>query len=309
MKDIAIFANKGFLSQIESAQRIASMVNTPALQEAISIVNTPVVQQAYESLSVTNKMMESIQPVLSQAQIFSEFASNNIKGLLSNSIEYYTLLAQIELKEVQPYPYERISAYFEAFANYKLAYYYPENISAEEKAENKKVDRKVVTEIFEPIKEIGEEADKKESAIITLSPVNDKVLKYLSENPEALYQLTAREFEEVMAEIYCKLGYKVELTKATRDGGKDIIIREPGILGDFIYYVECKKYAAERHIGVGLVKNLVGTVNTDRVNGGILATTSYFTPDAKRFILDNKYDYQIQMHDYDKIKNMLRKAL
>lgn len=118
------------------------------------------------------------------------------------------------------------------------------------------------------------------------------VLKYLSENPEAFYQLTDRDFEIVMAEIYNKLGYKVELTKKTRDGGKDIIIRKPETLGDFLYYVECKKYAAKRHIGVGLVKNLVGTVEADRVNGGILATTSYFTSDARKFIIDNKYGYQ-----------------
>ena len=112
-----------------------------------------------------------------------------------------------------------------------------------------------------------------------------------------------------MAEIYSKLGYKVELTKATRDGGKDIIIRKPEILGDFVYYVECKKYAAKRHIGVGIVRNLVGTVNTDCVNGGILATTSYFTHNAKKFITDNKYNYQIQMHDYDVIRNMLNKVV
>ena len=78
-----------------------------------------------------------------------------------------------------------------------------------------------------------------------------------------------------MAEIYNKLGYKVECTQSTRDGGKDIIIRKPEILGDFIYYVECKKYAAKRHIGVGIIRNLIGTVDTDRVNGGILATTSF----------------------------------
>lgn len=44
-----------------------------------------------------------------------------------------------------------------------------------------------------------------------------------------------------MAEIYSKLGYKVEHTQKTKDGGKDIIIRKPEILGDFIYYVELKK--------------------------------------------------------------------
>lgn len=285
------------------------MVNTPALQEAMNIVNTPVVQQAHQSLSVTNKMMESIQPVLAQAQSLSEFASDNIKGLLLSNIESYISISKTASDAVKSFPNERLGAYFGALANLKLAYYYPDDISDEEIAKKKEIDSKIITEIFKPDEETDETTDKKEPAIITLSPVNDRVLKYLAENPEALYQLTGREFEEVMAEIYCKLGYKVELTKATRDGGKDIIIRKPETLGDFLYYVECKKYAAKRHIGVGLVKNLVGTVNADRVNGGILATTSYFTHDATRFILDNKYDYQIKMHDYDKIKSMLRKVL
>ena len=75
------------------------------------------------------------------------------------------------------------------------------------------------------------------------------------------------------------------------------------------YYVECKKYAAKRHVGVGIVRNLVGTINTDRVNGGILATTSYFTRDARKFILENNYGYQIQMHDYDIIRRLLDNAI
>ncbi len=182
-------------------------------------------------------------------------------------------------------------------------------MSDEEASENEKINNKIVTEIFNPEEETDNVIDKKESVIITLSPINENVLKYLSENPQALYQLTDRNFEIVMAEIYCRLGYKVELTKATRDGGKDIIIRKPEILGDFIYYVECKKYAAKRHIGVGIIRNLVGMINTDRVNGGILATTSYFTPDAKKFIADNKYNYQIQMHDYIKIRDMLNQVI
>ena len=37
-----------------------------------------------------------------------------------------------------------------------------------------------------------------------------------------------------------------------RDGGKDIIIRKPEILGDFIYYVGCKKHEAKDPIGVGI---------------------------------------------------------
>jgi restriction endonuclease Mrr len=166
---------------------------------------------------------------------------------------------------------------------------------------------KIVEEIFEPDQE--KHSNKEESVIITLSPVNDRVLKYLSENPQAFYQLTGTEFEIVMAEIYHKLGYKVERTQSTRDGGKDIIIRKPEILGDFIYYVECKRYAAKNHIGVGIIKNLIGTINTDRVNGGVLATTSYFSRDSKKFISENNYSCQIQMHDYDYIRGLLDKVV
>ncbi len=304
-----IYTNMEFLKQIQSAQKIASMVHTPAMQEALGVVNTPVIQQAYQSLGAVSSAWESIQPVADKISMLSEFANNNIKGILSSSIEYYTSLARIESNAVQSFQYERISAYIGALANYKLAHYYPDNISDEDTNENIKADNKIITEIFKPDKETDEEIDKKESAIIILSPVNDRLLKYLSENPEAFYQLKDRKFEEVMAEIYSKLGYKVELTKATRDGGKDIIIRRPEILGDFIYYVECKKYAPNNPVGIGLVKNLVGTVDADRVNGGILATTSYFTPDARKFVTDNKYDYQIQMHDYNKIREMLNQVV
>lgn len=72
----------------------------------------------------------------------------------------------------------------------------------------------------------------------------------MSENPRALYQLKSRKFEEVMVEIYNRLGYKVELTKVTRDDGKDIILRKSDILGDFIYYVECKKYSGNKPVSV-----------------------------------------------------------
>lgn len=183
---------------------------------------------------------------------------------------------------------------------------YSDNVSDDEFDVNE-TNKKVITEIFQPDSE--KNINNEESPIITLSPVNDQVLKYLSEHPESFYQLTDNDFEIVMAEIYSKLGYDVTRTKATRDGGKDLIIRIPEILGDFIYYVECKKYAAKRPIGVGIIRNLIGTVNTDRVNGGILATTSFFTRDAYEFISGNKWNCQIKTHDYNVIKDLLNQVV
>lgn len=183
---------------------------------------------------------------------------------------------------------------------------YGDNVSDDEIDVNE-TNKKVITEIFQPDSE--KVIDNEESPIITLSPVNDQVLKYLSEHPESFYQLTDNDFEVVMAEIYSKLGYDVTRTKATRDGGKDLIIRIPEMLGDFIYYVECKKYNPKRPIGIGIIRSFVGTINTDRVNGGILATTSFFTRDAYNFISDNKWNCQIKTHDYNVIRNLLTQVV
>ena len=184
---------------------------------------------------------------------------------------------------------------------------YTTETTEEEKAETEKTNEKIITEIFQPDAE--KKIDIDESPVIVLSPVNEQVLKYLAENPKEFYNLTDTDFEIVMAEIYARLGYGVTRTQSTCDGGKDIIIRKPEILGDFIYYVECKKYAPNRHIGVGIIRNLVGTVTTDRVNGGILATTSFFTKPARDFILENKWNCQIKMHDYNMVQKLLNQAI
>ena len=226
-------------------------------------------------------------------QIFDRTWVNYTENILSNIAEPLELFIE-KLKFIN----DSADIITHTIGNYVLLDFSNDEYFEEDTGEEE-INAKIVEEIFKPDQE--KQSNKEESTIITLSPVNDRVLKYLSENPQAFYQLTGTEFEIVMTEIYNKLGYKVERTQSTRDGGKDIIIRKPEILGDFIYYVECKKYAANRHIGIGII----GTINTDRVNGGILATTSYFTRDARKFISENNYSCQIQMHDYEFIRGLL----
>lgn len=279
---------QSYINQVGEVQKAMDKIISPKVQKAI--MNDSAILRNYFISSGMLDAMNKMKPV------FEQYRESNlpVTNMMQSIQETHSI--------------EGVNAHIQQLnilKGYSLLHYYPDNMSNKAIEEDEKINNKVVEEIFKP--ESNNRIEK--NVIITLSPINDNVLKYLSENPLAFYQLDDREFEIVMAEIYNKLGYEVELTKATRDGGKDIIIRKPEILGDFIYYVECKKNAPKRHIGIGIVKNLVGTISTDRVNGGILATTSYFTSDAKRFISDNKYDYQIQMHDYDMIRKLLDQAI
>ena len=184
--------------------------------------------------------------------------------------------------------------------------FYPDNISREEKKEKEEVLNKIISEILKPEKKKIHTAD---AAIIKVLPVNERLLQYLAENPNEWYNLKPRQFEQAMAEIYTKLGYKVEITPETRDGGKDLIITDNRDLGDFIYYVECKKYKPGHQVGIGFVQRLHGVVNGDRVNGGILATTSFFSKPARDFVLENKLECQIKLQDYNNIQDLLKRAV
>ena len=135
--------------------------------------------------------------------------------------------------------------------------------------------------------------------------VNDTLLKQAQQNPKIMYSFSAREFEKMVCELLEKQGYKVNLTKQTRDGGKDLIILENSLVGQFCIYVECKKYSANNPISVKLVRELYGTIEAEKATAGMLITTSYFTKDAKEFT--EKAKHRMALRDYNDLVQELNK--
>lgn len=99
---------------------------------------------------------------------------------------------------------------------------------------------------------------------INIKNVSYELLLKLNNNPKLLYSLTPRKFEEVVAELFYRMGYDVTITQMTRDGGKDIYVAKKNELGSFLYIVECKKYSPDRTIGVGFIRELYGVVQAER---------------------------------------------
>jgi len=50
-----------------------------------------------------------------------------------------------------------------------------------------------------------------------------QLIKLIQEDNSYIHRISPREFEEIIAEIFRDKGFDVEITKKTRDGGKDII--------------------------------------------------------------------------------------
>jgi|ERR1043166_160256 hypothetical protein len=139
---------------------------------------------------------------------------------------------------------------------------------------------------------------------IELIAANDELIRYLAAHPSLMHELKPRKFEELVAEIFKSLGFEVILTPRTRDGGFDVRAVSNSSLGTLLYLIECKKYAPDRPVGIELVRSLYGTVMSQRASHGILATTSYFSKDAKQ--LASSLQYQLSLSDYQNLKTWLQ---
>ena len=111
--------------------------------------------------------------------------------------------------------------------------------------------------------------------------------------------LTPRQFEQMLAELLDDMGWEVELTQATRDGGKDILAYMNTELGRLLCLVDAKRYREDRTIGVGMVRTLYGTLCDYQANSAMMVTTSSFSPDAKEF--QQRHQYQLTLRDYSDV--------
>lgn len=288
---------------IETMNKLQDAINLPAIraiqernsaiQNALSI--SPSIQKISENSNGMYAALNAFAQNLGQQRINTDAmkAALSTMAYVSSSFQQQQQAFSNLTSKLQP-----------LLSGYTVLGVHPEDRDAEEKEEADQISEKIISEIYLPDEKKIITA---ESPTITILPANDKIFAYLAEHPEEIYRnLSPREFEEFMARLYNKLGYNVELTQTTRDGGKDIILRKPDVLGDMIYYVECKRYKEKNKVGLDVVQRLTGIVETDKVNGGIIATTSYLSPSAERWIIENRYNYKIQMHNFKTIQNMLK---
>jgi hypothetical protein len=125
----------------------------------------------------------------------------------------------------------------------------------------------------------------------------DTLIAQLAAHPGDLHCLHPRRFEELVAELLARQGLEARLTPPSRDGGRDVIARQRSPLGHHLYYVECKRYAPDRPVGVGLVRALYGVVEADRATAGLLVTTSHFTRGALQFT--DQLRNRLALKDYE----------
>lgn len=120
---------------------------------------------------------------------------------------------------------------------------------------------------------------------------------------DSINRFDGRDFELFMGFIFEQLGYKSTVSQATRDGGKDIILKD----GKGAIYVECKRYASQNKISRPLIQKLVGASVCDGIDRCYFVTTSDFTDEALEYA-NNCMNVEISLLNLDGILDLCKKC-
>ncbi|MDL1902381.1 restriction endonuclease [Anaerolineae bacterium CFX9] len=106
------------------------------------------------------------------------------------------------------------------------------------------------------------------------------VLSTIDQRPN-LMDLTPGGFENLITNLFSRMGLETRLTRASRDGGVDCVaFDQRPILGGKVV-IQAKRY--KNTVGVSAVRDLFGTLHNEGASKGILVTTSGFGQAAFEF--------------------------
>jgi restriction endonuclease Mrr len=140
--------------------------------------------------------------------------------------------------------------------------------------------------------------------LVVSNLVWETLIHELSQSPDKLRSITHRAFEELIAHLFARFGYSVELASQTRDGGRDIIaIKHTEVSAK--YLIECKHPKTDAKIGIAPVRELLAVKVDERATKAILATTSYLSKDARLFV--ERHKWELEVRDFDGVMDWIKK--
>lgn len=106
------------------------------------------------------------------------------------------------------------------------------------------------------------------------------VISDIDKRPNLL-ELTPKEFEAFIQNLFAKIGFDTKLYRASGDGGIDCVAYDPHPITGGKFIVQAKLYT--RTVQPTHVRDLWGTVQHEGATKGIMITTSGYGPDSYKF--------------------------
>jgi restriction system protein len=114
-------------------------------------------------------------------------------------------------------------------------------------------------------------------------------------------ELSPREFEKFIADLFSKMGFQTELGPGVKDFGADIIAKR----GTDIILIQVKKYSFGNNVGAQEVQQALGSMWKYKANKAIIITTSDFTIQAQ----EQAKGAPIELWNQETLFEMIKKYL
>ncbi|MCD4741115.1 MAG: restriction endonuclease [Desulfobacteraceae bacterium] len=122
--------------------------------------------------------------------------------------------------------------------------------------------------------------------ISAIQSFRKKALLKNQKDINSIKSLNWRDFEFLVAQAYREQGYRViENEEVGPDGGIDLVIKK----NSNIYIVQCKQWRSVK-VGVKVVREMFGILNSVNAHGVIIITSGLFTQEAKNFAHNKPID-------------------
>jgi len=95
-------------------------------------------------------------------------------------------------------------------------------------------------------------------------------------------ELSGKEFEILLKDLFEKMGYTVKMTKTSHDYGADLIVSK----GKHASLVQAKRY--DHSVGIRAIQEIIGAKRHYGVQNAIVITNQNFTKDAEILSLENE---------------------
>ncbi len=141
--------------------------------------------------------------------------------------------------------------------------------------------------------------------IAIVQETNEELIMLLASQPDLMYGLHPRKFEEVVARLFERQGFQVTLTPASKDGGFDFFAELKTPMTSLLVMAECKRYSRERKVGVEVVRGLHSVMEVNKANKALVITSSFFTAGAIEY--QRVLGAKMGLNDYNDLVEWLQK--
>lgn len=142
--------------------------------------------------------------------------------------------------------------------------------------------------------------------VLPFEQASAELFEYFAKNPEAMYDLPPRRYEELIAAVFRNQGMQTELTPISGDRGIDLRIVQHDSIGRLVTLAQLKRFRSDRPVDLGVVQALSGAVTAENAHRGLVVTTSRFLPGVQKWIDD--YNVRISLATNKEVVGWLQRA-